>query len=166
MNTNLTSATQQIKDTIFQLFDQGAFKKAILGDEDFFFRDDLWGNHNSSNVIDYFFEWYLLKGTKESLLKLEQFFIDEIQQKRKINEIDKGLISLSLVRFYCREAQSKNNWLLKKDFILQLLFDCISRYNNEELITLNIQRDIKTLEKYLPEAKEVSDEINKRLGIK
>lgn len=153
-----------MKEKIFDLFNKGEFKKAIIGNSDFFWKDEFWGNHNSSAVISYFFDWYLLKGNdRPSLDKIKQFLIDEIQNDRRINEIDKGLVCLSLIRFYCSKANGSSNWILEKDFILQLLFDCISRYTNEELVELNIKRDIATIEKIVPEVYQVSEEIKKRL---
>jgi|GEM_PF-4562014 hypothetical protein len=142
----------EIKERVFRLFDSGEFRKAIVGDEDFFFKDDLWGDHDSTSIFLWLFDWLKEQGNNnQTIEKIKTILKDRLEETREVSDIDGSLIAIILVRSYCIAAAARKFWPINKDFIINLLNDYIERFSVEENKRFNIQRDMKEFnEKYLP----------------
>ena len=133
------------------LLEDGEFKKALLGDDDFFIEDSLWGGHDSLSVWFYLLSWLREKDHTDQLSQVKQAVREIFYESKEVCDIDGSLTPIFIVRAYCIATREEKFWPIDQEFIIKLLHEYTEKFTEQETKRFNIERDMKELkEKYLP----------------
>ncbi len=144
------------KEKIISAFNNRNFIQAFTGKNHLHVNDPTWGGHDYLLVFFHLINWIEGNRTQEVINEIEKSFHQIFINYRTISEINNGLESINIIRAYCIQAHDKNNWPIPKDFFIMLFINNIHNFNKDEIIKLNISRDIEGLRKYMPELPDVN----------
>ena len=139
---------QELEKKAFQLFEKGEFKRALLGDDTFFMRDDLAGDHSSLGVFFCVFDW--LKTKSDYAIYLNKLKDDLVEMCSVKGESDPSRF-LQIITDYCIAVKYRNFDPVGKDFIINLIKHFIAKFSKEEYEMYQIGSFIDILRAYLPE---------------
>lgn len=136
------NAVDKMKAQVFKLFDLGEFRKAIVGDEDFIFHDDLWGDHDSTSIFLWLFDWIgeNPENASNAINETKRILNDRLYETKETSNIDGSLLPIILVRSYCLAASVRKNWAIEQEFIVKLLHEYIEKFTEQETKRFNIER--------------------------
>lgn len=139
------------KEKTISAFNNRKFIEVFTGKDSLYANDPTWGGHDYLLVFYHLFNWLEDNKSLDVLKEIENSFIQIFNNYKAVSEINNGLESINIIRAYCIQANDKKYWPIPSDFFITLLMNNVRKFNHEEIIKYNIQRDIEALRKYLPE---------------
>lgn len=138
------------EEQLFLLFESGDFQTAFLGSEDFFVRDPTWGEHDSLWIYRKLLTWVDENLSSKILNQIQQTFTEIVKHDWNVSEIDFGLKSINLIKAFCIVAKNEDKWIIEPPFFVSLINEKIKETTTNERNNINLHRDLKDLEAYLP----------------